>query len=85
MTALVYALIAVIAALCSLLLLRRYARSGARLLLWSAVCFGGLTLSNIVLFVDLVLFPGGDQLNLRLMITAGALALLVYGFIWDSA
>ena len=49
---------------CTVLLFRGYAASGLQLLLWSALCFVGLSLSNVLLFFDLVLFP--TQVDLRL-------------------
>jgi hypothetical protein len=48
---------ALIAALCAVLLLRAYVRVRRRLLLWSGLCFAGLTVSNALVFVDLVLLP----------------------------
>ena len=44
--------------LCAFLLLRAYGRVRQRLLLWSGLCFVGLTISNPLLFIDLSLFPG---------------------------
>ena len=85
MDAAVYALIALIACTCAVLLARGYIKSKAPLLFWSALCFGGLTLSNSVLFVDLVMFPASDLFPLRMIITASSLGLLVFGFIWDGA
>ncbi|HEU4925081.1 MAG TPA: DUF5985 family protein [Burkholderiales bacterium] len=41
---------------CTVLLFRGYAASGLQLLLWSALCFVGLSLSNVLLFFDLVLW-----------------------------
>ena len=69
---------------CALLLLRGYARSQRRLLLWSGLCFGGLTISNILIFVDLVMFPSVDLYFWRLSAAAIGMALLLYGLIWDS-
>jgi hypothetical protein len=57
---LVYLLGAIVTAMCAVLLLRGFMRSRSRLLLWSGLCFAGLTLSNGLLFVDLVLLPS-DQ------------------------
>lgn len=85
MEAMVYAFVAVIAAICSVLLTRGYLRSRAPMLFWSALCFGGLTLSNGILFVDLVVFPQISLFTLRMVVTAVSLALLVFGFIWDGA
>jgi hypothetical protein len=80
----VYALGALTTLLCSVLLLRGYARSRQRLLLWSGLCFAVLTVSNGVLFVDLVLLPSVNLLLLRLGTAALAMALLLYGLVWES-
>ena len=48
----VYGLCVVTSALCAVLLLRGYARSRVPLLLWSGLCFIGLTLNNVLLFID---------------------------------
>ena len=70
---------------CTVLLYRGYLRTGARLLFWSALCFIGLSLSNVLLFFDLVLFPTEVDLRLYRLITALAgIAFLLYGFISES-
>ena len=82
---LVYLLGAIVTALGAILLLRGFARSRSRLLLWSGLCFAGLTVSNVLLFVDLVLL--GDEQSLymwRLSTAAGAMLLLVYGLVFES-
>ena len=69
---------------CAVLLFRGYSRRRLRLLMWSAVCFVGLTINNVALFVDLVVFP---EIDLRLARSIPALigmTLLLYGFIWDT-
>ena len=45
------------------LLFRGYARTGARLLFWSGLCFVGLSVNNVLLFFDFVVFP--TQVDLR--------------------
>ncbi|HYP80054.1 MAG TPA: DUF5985 family protein [Steroidobacteraceae bacterium] len=73
------------ALLCAALLLHGYVRSRARLLLWSGLCFSGLTLSNLLLFMDLVLWPASvDLYLLRLATAAASMLLLLYGLIWES-
>jgi hypothetical protein len=70
---------------CTVLLFRGYARSGMRLLLWSALCFVFLTLNNLVLFFDLAVFP--DSIDLRPWRLSAALiglVFLLYGFIFES-
>ena len=52
MATIVYILCALTSSLCAVLLLRRYARSRLRLLLWSGLCFIGLALNALLLIVD---------------------------------
>jgi hypothetical protein len=71
--------------LCAVLLLRAYVRVRQPLLLWSGLCFAGLTLSNALLFVDLVILRDSISLYLwRLGTAAGSMLLLLYGLIWES-
>jgi hypothetical protein len=84
LASLVYLLGALVTALCAVLLLRGYARSRSRLLLWSGLCFIGLTISNALLFVDLRIFPEVDLYMWRLATAAGAMLLLVYGLVFES-
>ena len=84
MGAIVYLVGTLTALLCAVLLQRGYMRSRMRLLLWSGLCFAGLTLSNLLLFMDLVLFPTSDLHLFRLSVAAIAMLLLLYGLIWES-
>lgn len=45
---------------CALLLFRGYLHRRIRLLMWSAICFVGLTVNNVALFIDVVMFPNID-------------------------
>ena len=70
---------------CTVLLFRGYARSGLRLLLWSALCFVFLSLNNLLLFFDLVVFPTEIDLRpYRLVAALIGLLFLLYGFIFES-
>jgi hypothetical protein len=84
MAAMVYILGALTSLACAVLLLRGYSRGRKRLLLWSGLCFAGLALSNLLIFVDLILLPGRDLYLWRLATTGVAMALLLYGLIWES-
>lgn len=71
--------------LCAILLLRAYANVKKRLLLWSGLCFTGLTIANAMLFIDLAIFP--DEVNLyswRLGVAAVSMLLLLYGLVFES-
>lgn len=83
MAAAVFILSALIGLACAALLLRSYARSRSGLLLWAGVCFAGLTLNNLLLFLDEV----ADDVDLSSWRTAPALAgmlALVLGLIWEE-
>ena len=69
---------------CTVLLFRGYAKSGLRLLFWSALCFVFLTLNNVLLFFDLVLFAEVDLRPYRLAAALVGLLFLLYGFIFES-
>ena len=70
---------------CMVFLFRAYAASGVRLLLWSALCFVGLSVNNVLLFVDLVLLPTEVDLRpYRLLSALAGLLFLLYGFIWEA-
>jgi len=69
---------------CTVLLLRGYAASGTRLLLWSGWCFVFLTLNNVFLFADLVMFPDADLRLYRLLAALAGIVFLLYSFIWEA-
>jgi Family of unknown function (DUF5985) len=69
---------------CAVLLIRAYGQVKKALLLWSGLCFAGLTISNLLVFVDLVLFPEVDLYRFRLGTAAISMLLLLYGLIWES-
>lgn len=69
---------------CAVLLFRGYAKRRVRLLMWSAVCFAGLTLNNAALFLDLVIFPDINLRIVRLVPALIGMVCLLYGFIWDA-
>ncbi len=69
---------------CGILLLRGYGRGRSKLLLWSAICFFGLALSNALVFADLVIFTRIDLYFWRLLAAALAMAALMYGLIWET-
>lgn len=90
MAEIVYALCGLTSIACALLLLRGYARTRVRLLLWSGLCFVGLTLNNVLLFVDKVVVPetnavmGVEFAVWRSVCAVVALVVLLMGLIWDS-
>ena len=60
----VYLLCALTSVVCAWLLLRGYQESRTRLLFWSSLAFAGLALNNILLFIDIAVFPTTYDLSL---------------------
>ena len=80
----VYLLCFVTSGACAWLLARGYWRTGARLLLWSALCFVLLAANNLVVIIDMVVLPSEIDLRwLRYTLALGAVGILLFGFIWD--
>jgi hypothetical protein len=83
-SAALYILTALTTLLCAVMLLRGYAHVRRRLLLWSGLCFVGLTITNFLKILDLLIFLHTDLYTYRLASAAVAMALLLYGLIWES-
>ncbi|HLL31356.1 MAG TPA: DUF5985 family protein [Allosphingosinicella sp.] len=79
----VYVLCFVTSSACAFLLARNYARTGARLLLWSALCFMLLAANNLVVIIDLLVLRDVNLQVARLILASAAVAVLLIGFIWD--
>jgi len=84
MASLVYALCALTSVVCALLLFRAYAAHRARLLFWSGLCFLGLAINNVLLFVDLILVPTMDLSVYRDISAVSGIMLLLFGLIWHA-
>jgi hypothetical protein len=80
----VYILCAATSALCAILLFRGYRESRARLLLWSALCFVGFTLNNVLLIIDVRMMPDVDLSMWRTLPALAGVMLLLYGLIWET-
>jgi Family of unknown function (DUF5985) len=84
MASLVYALGFVVTSICAVLLVRAYVRVRRRFLLWSGLCFAGLTVSNALLVIDLVFVPDVNLYVWRLASAAAAMLVLLFGLVWES-
>ena len=80
----VYALCALTSIACAALLFRGYLRSRVRLLLWSGLCFAGLALNNVLLFVDLRVLPTADLSVIRTIPALAGVWILIFGMIWET-
>ena len=83
MAEMTYLLCAVMSFVCTALLVRGYRASRSKLLFWSSLCFAGLTINNVLLFVDLVMVPQMDLGIARSVVALAAMGLLIYGLVWE--
>lgn len=77
----VYLLCGVTSVACAVLLLRAYMESKTQLLFWSSLCFGGLALNNVLLFVDLVIVPSADLGVIRSALALVGMMVLLLGLV----
>jgi len=85
MPRIVYVLCGLTSILCAFLLFRRYRLTRAPLLFWSTWCFVCLGTTNVLLFVDLVIFPSIDLSLWRSCITLAGMIMLLYGLIRENS
>lgn len=79
----VYILCALTSLACTVLLMGRYQKTRVSLLFWSAVAFLAFTITNVLLFVDLVVVPDMPLGLIRNCITLAGVVVLLYGLIHD--
>lgn len=80
----IYLLCAGTSLVCTILLYRGYRRTRSRLLLWSSLCFIGLTLNNALLVLDRLVVKDVDLATWRLVPAVAGLVALVYGLVWEE-
>jgi len=66
------------------MLLRQYLRVRTRLVLWSFLCFTGLAVNNVLVYIDLVMYTGVDLSVYRSAAGAAGMLMMVYGLVWES-
>lgn len=84
MAALIYSLCALTCLAAFGLLLRSWLATRHRLLFWSALCFAGLSINNLVLVADKLFLPDIDLTAWRLAVALVAVLLLLFGLIWEE-
>jgi len=81
--ALLYVLCLLTSAVCAGLLWRGHRRTRAPLLAWSAACFALLAVNNLFVVLDMLVLTGVDLTLWRQGSSLAAIAVLLYGFIWE--
>ncbi|MEI7037024.1 DUF5985 family protein [Fulvimonas yonginensis] len=80
----VYLLCFLTSTICAVMLGRSFHRTRTKLLFWSALCFLLLAINNLLLVLDLVVFPTADLALPRGLVSLAAVVTLLFGFIWDA-
>ncbi len=80
----IYTLCTLTSLACAWLLLGSFRRKGHRLLFWSGLCFCAMTVNNIFLLLDKLVFPNIDLLPARLISALVAVSLLLYGLVVEK-
>lgn len=83
MAAVSYSLCVLTALACAVLLSRAYRSGRSSLLFWSALCFWGLTLTNALAFIDILVFPERDLYAIRLVTGLLSVNVLLFGMVWE--
>ena len=79
----IYFLCFLTAGVCTGLLLRGYWRSATRLLLWSGLCFGFLSINSLAVILDIMVFPQVDLQAVRHLASLAAVGTLLFGLVWE--
>lgn len=80
----IYLLCLLTSGTCSWLLIRGYRRSQTRLLLWAGLCFTFLSLNNLAVLFDILIFPEIDFQIWRHGASLAAVSVLLFGLVWES-
>ncbi|MGJ7917263.1 DUF5985 family protein [Massilia sp. LXY-6] len=80
----IYTLCALTSLACAWLLLASYRRTRHRLLFWSGWSFVAMTVNNLFLVLDKIVFPDVYLLPVRLVAALVSMLLLLYGLIYEK-
>jgi hypothetical protein len=84
MAILIYSLCTLTSLACAWLLLASYRRTRRRLLFWSGASFAAMTVNNVFLVLDKVVFPDVYLLPVRQASALVATLLLLFGLIYEK-
>jgi hypothetical protein len=80
----IYSLCTLTSLACAWLLLASYRRTRHRLLFWSGASFVAMTVNNVFLVLDKVVFPDVYLLPMRQGSALVSMLLLLYGLIYEK-
>ena len=84
MAELIYGLCTLLSTAIAVMLWRQHRRSPSRMIYWTALCFSGLALSNLLLVLDKLVFPELDLRLLRHSVSLVSIGLLLFGLVYED-
>lgn len=84
MAELIYGLCTVLSLFIAVMLWRQQRRLPTRMIYWTAMCFTGLALSNLLLVLDKLVFPELDLRVLRHSVSLLSISLLLLGLVYED-
>jgi hypothetical protein len=80
----VYILCTLTSLACAVMLMRAYAQSRQRFLLWAGLCFVAFVLNNALLYLDAMVGPSLDLSVPRGATALAGVGVLVFGLVWEE-
>jgi hypothetical protein len=84
MAEIIYGLCTALSLFIAVMLWRQQRRVPTRMIYWTALCFTGLALSNLLLVVDKLVFPELDLRVLRHSVSLLSIGLLLFGLVYED-
>jgi len=84
MASIIYSLCALLSMGIAVMLWRHHGRTRSRLLYWSALCFSGLTINNVLLVLDKLVWPSADFSLLRQVTALLSVCVILFGLTWEE-
>ena len=84
MAELIYGLCTLLSTAIAVMLWRQHRRSPTRMIYWTALCFSGLALSNLLLVLDKLVFADVDLRLLRHTVSLASIGLLLFGLVYED-
>ena len=84
MAELIYGLCTILSLTIAAMLWRQHRRVPSRMIYWTALCFSGLALSNLLLVLDKLVMPEIDLRVLRHSVSLLSIGMLLFGLVYED-
>ena len=84
MAELIYGLCTLLSLAIAAMLWRQHRRAPTRMIYWTALCFSGLALSNLLLVLDKFVIPEVDLRVLRHSVSLLSIGMLLFGLVYED-